>query len=93
MIHTPGHTPGSICLYQPEARVLFCGDLLFNRQPLTGKGGLRFSVPWFSVDPVQARESVRGLLEVPVEVLCCGHGEPILEDAGRTVRELLSTHA
>jgi len=29
VVHTPGHTPGSICLYEPSQRVLFSGDTLF----------------------------------------------------------------
>ena len=28
-IHTPGHTPGSICLYFPSASLLLSGDTLF----------------------------------------------------------------
>ncbi|MDR1088355.1 MAG: MBL fold metallo-hydrolase [Coriobacteriales bacterium] len=30
VLHTPGHTPGSICLYNAEAGVLFSGDTLFR---------------------------------------------------------------
>ena len=31
---TPGHTPGHLCLYDPEARRLFCGDhVLFHITP------------------------------------------------------------
>jgi len=30
VIHTPGHTPGSSCLFFPEARILFTGDTLFS---------------------------------------------------------------
>jgi hydroxyacylglutathione hydrolase len=30
VIHTPGHTPGSLCLYAPEAGLLFSGDTLFR---------------------------------------------------------------
>lgn len=30
VIHTPGHSPGSSCLWFPEARVLFTGDTLFS---------------------------------------------------------------
>jgi glyoxylase-like metal-dependent hydrolase (beta-lactamase superfamily II) len=30
VIHTPGHTPGSMCLYAPDARLLFSGDTLFR---------------------------------------------------------------
>lgn len=30
VIHTPGHTPGSISLYSPDAGLLFSGDTLFR---------------------------------------------------------------
>jgi len=30
IIHTPGHTPGSICLYWPEEKILLSGDTLFQ---------------------------------------------------------------
>ena len=33
VIHTPGHSPGSVCLYVPEAGLLFSGDTLFNGGP------------------------------------------------------------
>ncbi|MFZ2177336.1 MAG: MBL fold metallo-hydrolase [Rhodococcus sp. (in: high G+C Gram-positive bacteria)] len=33
VIHTPGHSPGSSCLYLPEAGVLFSGDTLFSGGP------------------------------------------------------------
>jgi glyoxylase-like metal-dependent hydrolase (beta-lactamase superfamily II) len=29
VLHTPGHSPGSICLFFPEQRLLFTGDTLF----------------------------------------------------------------
>lgn len=29
VLHTPGHTPGSICLYESNEKVLFSGDTLF----------------------------------------------------------------
>lgn len=30
IIHTPGHTPGHICLFDGETKSLFCGDTLFR---------------------------------------------------------------
>jgi glyoxylase-like metal-dependent hydrolase (beta-lactamase superfamily II) len=41
LIHTPGHSPGSVCLYLPEARALFSGDTLFSGGP--GATGRSFS--------------------------------------------------
>ncbi|WP_029537522.1 MULTISPECIES: MBL fold metallo-hydrolase [Rhodococcus] len=33
VLHTPGHSPGSCCLYLPEAGELFSGDTLFSGGP------------------------------------------------------------
>ncbi|WP_373282762.1 MBL fold metallo-hydrolase [Nocardia asiatica] len=41
IIHTPGHSPGSICLHLPEAKALFSGDTLFSGGP--GATGRSFS--------------------------------------------------
>ncbi|MGU3294403.1 MBL fold metallo-hydrolase [Williamsia sp. M5A3_1d] len=41
LINTPGHSPGSCCLYMPEAAVLFSGDTLFSGGP--GATGRSFS--------------------------------------------------
>jgi len=89
VLHAPGHTPGSIALYQPERRILFCGDVFFNKNPMTGKEGLQLSLPLFTLDMRQARESARKLAALPVEVLCFGHGEPISEGANEKTWALL----
>jgi hypothetical protein len=43
----------------------------------------------FFVDPDQAEESAGKLAARPVKVACFGHGEPVLEGAGRRLREAL----
>ncbi|WP_406691215.1 MBL fold metallo-hydrolase [Saccharopolyspora sp. ID03-671] len=41
VLHTPGHSPGSVCLHLPEAKALFTGDTLFSGGP--GATGRSFS--------------------------------------------------
>lgn len=89
VIHTPGHTPGSMALYHPERRILFCGDALFNAHPMTGRPGLRLPLPLVTVDTAKALASVDSLSALPVDVLCCGHGEPIVGGVGERIGALL----
>ena len=30
VLHTPGHSPGSVCFFEPQQQVLFSGDTLFK---------------------------------------------------------------
>ncbi len=92
IVFLPGHTPGSIGLYQPERKLLICGDALFNLNPLTGRAGLQAPPAMLSSDAAQALETARRLANLPLEILCCGHGQPILHDAGEQVREF-SVHS
>jgi len=87
VIHAPGHTPGNIALYQPQRRILFCGDTFFNGSPFTGRGSLRLPPRLFSIDVSQAAESAQRLANLPVDMLCAAHGDPILEGAQAMMRE------
>ena len=68
MIHTPGHAPGSICIYAPDAGTVFSGDTLFQGGP--GATGRSFS------DFPTIIESIRDRLLVlpPGTVVRTGHG-------------------
>ena len=71
VIHTPGHTPGSVTYYSPDESAAFVGDLLYQHGPgLTNfPGG----------DPRLLQESiVDKILTLPDNtVLLSGHSSPI----------------
>ena len=72
VIQTPGHAPGSICLYWPESKALFTGDVIFSqslgRVDLPGGNG------------AQLREAIDRLAELDVDLLLPGHG-PVVRGA------------
>jgi glyoxylase-like metal-dependent hydrolase (beta-lactamase superfamily II) len=88
-VHTPGHTLGSLCLYHPERKILICGDALFNRHPLTGKRGLQEPPAMVTKDSTRAHAAIVSLSKLNVDILLCGHGEPILEAAGEEIKKLV----
>ena len=69
VLHTPGHSPGSVCLYGPALGTVFSGDTLFHGGP--GATGRSYS----DYDTIIA--SIRGkLFGLPPEtVVRTGHGE------------------
>lgn len=68
-MHTPGHSPGSVCWFAPDLGAVFSGDTLFNGGP--GATGRSFS------DFGTILESISGRLGVlPGEtVVYTGHGD------------------
>jgi glyoxylase-like metal-dependent hydrolase (beta-lactamase superfamily II) len=77
VIHTPGHSVGSICLYNRSKGILFSGDLIRN------ESGLLEGPPTeFTPDPSAAADSLRKIADLDFRVLLPGHGDPILEKAG-----------
>jgi glyoxylase-like metal-dependent hydrolase (beta-lactamase superfamily II) len=85
IIHTPGHTPGSISpLLQGEGdQVLFLGDSVLNNVD-------RLSRP-LTWDRSRRREldvSLRRLRDLKAAVACFGHGPPLSEDTMEKVRKL-----
>ncbi len=67
VIHTPGHTPGSVCFYCPADQALITGDTLF-----AGSVG-RTDLPGGSAQALSA--SLKRLLALPSETqLYPGHG-------------------
>ena len=69
VIATPGHSPGSTCLYAPQLGALFSGDTLFQGGP--GATGRSFSD--FSTILASIKEKL-GVLP-PETVVYTGHGD------------------
>jgi len=72
VVHTPGHTPGHIALYEPGQRVLITGDALGQR-----RGALRGPKPMYAANIKEAVSSVRKLAELRPETLLFGHRQPL----------------
>lgn len=71
VIHTPGHTPGSVTFYAPEENAAFVGDTLYQHGPgLTNfPGGNRADLE---------RSIINRILTLPPDtVLLSGHSSPI----------------
>jgi glyoxylase-like metal-dependent hydrolase (beta-lactamase superfamily II) len=68
VLHTPGHSPGAVCLHAPELGTVFSGDTLFQGGP--GATGRSFSDFPTIIDSIRDR-----LLTLPAEtVVRTGHG-------------------
>jgi glyoxylase-like metal-dependent hydrolase (beta-lactamase superfamily II) len=87
VIHTPGHTPGSISLYAPQRHLLIVGDALNNRHR-----EIRFPPRMVSINQTQAVDSVKKLARLDFDILCFGHGRLIIGDASARVRDLIKRH-
>ena len=81
VVHTPGHTPGSISLYFEQQGALIVGDALEYRG---GKLGLPSRL--FTADMEQAKQSIRRLASLDFEVLCFSHFPPLTNDAQPALR-------
>jgi len=69
VIHSPGHSPGSICLYWPSHKALFAGDVIFEQ----GVG--RTDLPGGNGE--QLKKSISRLSSLDLELLLPGHGDII----------------
>jgi glyoxylase-like metal-dependent hydrolase (beta-lactamase superfamily II) len=85
VIHTPGHTVGSICLFQP-GKVLFAGDALRSDR----SGNPKLPSKMMTADIVQAKVSVALIAGLEFDTLLCGHGAPVKGNAAVRVKELLA---
>lgn len=77
VIHTPGHTSGSVCYYEPRRKWLFSGDTVFKY------GFGRYDLP--SGNPYDLLKSLELLSNLEVENLYPGHEDFVEGNAKRYI--------
>ncbi|MHB8763280.1 MAG: MBL fold metallo-hydrolase [Deferrisomatales bacterium] len=80
ILHTPGHSSGSICLYEPDHRLLFTGDTLMAGGVMGGIFG--------SGNISDYINTLRGLSTLRVDAFFPGHGRVSTEpdaDLGQAI--------
>lgn len=79
VLHVPGHSPGSIALFERRTGILFAGDAVYD-------GPLLYDLPGASLDDYA--ETLRRLLALDVTVVHAGHdpsfGQSRLEEIARS---------
>jgi len=79
VVHTPGHSPGHICLWNADERLLFSGDHLLQvvSPPVTFERG-------FEPDPMGSYlDSLDRVRDLAPELVLPGHGTPFRDGARR----------
>ena len=77
VLHTPGHSSDSVCLYNQNKRILFSGDTQLR---------VRTSDEFFAPDYI---ETLRRLSTLRLDVVYSGHDEPVRLHAETMIRETL----
>jgi len=85
VIHTPGHSPGSISLFDEREGLLFTGDILYRS---------RILAHFFSTSPSDLMKSIIKLEDLKIEAILPGHFDDILpssilQDGVELAREMM----
>jgi len=85
-IFTPGHTPGHICLYLNQSKILVSGDALVGAD-----GELQGPNPRTAYDIDTALKSLKKLTQYDIETVICYHGGVYMDSANERLAELASS--
>lgn len=85
VVATPGHALGHLSFVDIDRRTCFIGDMVRT------EGGIRFPPSVINYDGGQLRASLAHLLETApgFEIVCAGHGPPVVEDGYARLKRLL----
>lgn len=82
VVATPGHAPGHLAFWHPERKILFCGDVLFNWP------NLRLPFAPLTVDMTENKRSIAKIAALEPEIVCFGHGRPLVKNAAARLKGL-----
>ena len=86
ILDTPGHTSGSISLYDQGWKLIFVGDAIRHMN-----GKMEGPPKSFTLDMRQAIRSIRRISNFDFEVMLSGHGQPLKSNASQKVKELAAS--
>lgn len=87
VIATPGHTPGHICVFDPDSGLLVAGDAINTRS-----GSITGPNPDFTPDMSAAEASVAKILQGrSIDTALVGHGAPVEGSAGASLADLVAS--
>jgi hydroxyacylglutathione hydrolase len=87
VIFVPGHSPGSIALYDKQRKVLFAGDILrFDGAKVTG------APKQYTWDTAKEKNSIEKISELDFDIMLPGHGEVLKANASKAVKEFLESN-
>lgn len=87
VVHTPGHTPGSVCLFLEGRGVLFTGDLVTQRGPFIAR-----SVPFPGTNLREYHRSLERVARMEFEVACLAHGGVLPRRASEVLGRVARWH-
>lgn len=83
VLHTPGHTQGSICLFDPKNKILVSGDTIF------ADGVGRIDLPGGS--DADMEKSLEKLSALKIDKILPGHGEPVLKGGEKAIKDIITS--
>ena len=83
VIHTPGHTPGHICLYIKSFKLLIAGDIFAVSDGLLIRGNQDYNF-----DNEENKKSIQKLIKYDIETVICYHSGRYNGNANKRIAEL-----
>jgi glyoxylase-like metal-dependent hydrolase (beta-lactamase superfamily II) len=88
VIHTPGHSSGSVCFYLPHSRILFSGDTILRDVTPNPFYGGEFKNAQMGL--IHFLASLDKLKPLAIDKIYPGHGEEL--DSQKAIIEMLEQH-